>query len=76
MILYTEKYTPHFIFVPFAVVVSRQIYNLVNSNDQNYLSLNTTLSVRIYNGTKLLASEERQKKFYAAKLTLYTVTML
>lgn len=61
MILYTGKYTPHFIFVPFAVVVSRQIYNLMNSNDRNYLSLNTTLSVQIYNGTKLLASEERQK---------------
>lgn len=61
IILYTGKCTPHFIFVPFAVVVSRQIYNLMNSNDRNYLSLNTTLSKRIYNGTKLLASEERQK---------------
>lgn len=61
MILYTGKYMPHFIFVPFVVVVSRQIYNLVNSNDRNYLSWNTTLSEQIYNGTKLLASEERQK---------------
>lgn len=63
LIVYDTVYNfaPHFIFVPSAVVVRRQIYNLVNSNDQNYLSLNTTLSVRIYNGTKLLASEERQK---------------
>lgn len=59
--VYQEIYAPFYFFVPFVVVVSRQIYNLVNSNDRNYLSLNTTLSEQIYNGTKLLASEERQK---------------
>lgn len=57
----TGKYSPRFIFVPLALVVSGQIKDWANSKVIKYLSLNKPMSGRIQDGAKSFASEEGRK---------------
>lgn len=69
--LYTRKYSPRFIFTPFAVIVSGRIQDWANYNVSYYLSLNTSVSGRILYGAKLFARIEGRKLQWV-KIALYT----
>lgn len=69
-ILYTGKIFARVIFT----LVVRSKFNMywANSSVVSFLSLNTTMAGRIYNGVKLFASVDRHR----AKITMLQYTMI